>query len=137
LSKVYQGDATLKNIVLDKFEPSGENVKAVLKMTFDSSNNNPGAKLKDSFSNGKLGSIGVDKDSLSWINSYTPSESESEEDTELVVGTVFGVFFGLGSILLGVAWLKNRQSRRKVGSSHTSVNEDPSAQPEGVEETPA
>jgi hypothetical protein len=73
LSKVYQGDATLKNIVLDRFEPSGENVKAVLKMTFDSSNNNPGAKLKDSLSNGKLGSIGVDKDSVSWINSYSKS----------------------------------------------------------------
>jgi hypothetical protein len=42
-------------------------------MTFDSSNNNPGAKLKDSLSNGKLGSIGVDKDSLSWINSYSKS----------------------------------------------------------------
>jgi hypothetical protein len=65
--------------------------------------------------------------------------SESDEDTELIVGTVFGIFFGLAIILLGAAWLKNRQSRRKVGSSHPSVNEEdnspPQAEPDA--ETPA
>jgi hypothetical protein len=59
--------------VLDKFESSGGNVKAVLKMTFDDSNEDPGAKLKDSLSNGKLGAIGVDKDSVSWVNAYSKS----------------------------------------------------------------
>ena len=67
---MYNGDTTLKNIVLDKFEPSGDKVKVVLKMTFDDSNDDPGAKLKDSLSDGKLGNIGVDKDSLKWTNSY-------------------------------------------------------------------
>ena len=67
---MYQGDATLKNIVLDKFDSSDGNVKVFLKMTFDDSNEDPGAKLKDSLSDGKLGSIGVDKDSLKWTNSY-------------------------------------------------------------------
>ena len=65
--------------------------------------------------------------------------SESEEDTELILGTVFGIFFGLAIILLGAAWLKNRQSRRKVGNSHPSINEDSSPPEEPVDdaETPA
>ena len=42
-------------------------------MTFDDSNEDPGAKLKDSLSNGKLGAIGVDKDSVSWVNAYSKS----------------------------------------------------------------
>ena len=63
--------------------------------------------------------------------------SESDDDTELIVGTVFGVFFGLAIILLVAAWLKNRQSRRKVGSSHPSVNEDTSPPQEPDAETPA
>ena len=73
---------------------------------------------------------------LSLISAH--SESESDEDTELIIGTVFGIFFGLAIILLVAAWLKNRQSRRKVGSSHPSVNEDPAPHEDPViEETPA
>lgn len=40
-------------------------------MTFDSSNSDPGAKLNDAVSDGKLGSIGVDKDSVTWIDSFS------------------------------------------------------------------
>ena len=67
---MYQGDPTLKNIVLDKFEESGGNVKVIVKMTFDDSNDDPGAKLKESLSDGKLGPIGVDKDSVKWVDFY-------------------------------------------------------------------
>ena len=63
---MYQGDVTLKSIDLNKFESSGGKVKVLLKMTFDDSNEDPGAKLKASLSDGKLGNIDVDKNSLSW-----------------------------------------------------------------------
>ena len=53
------------------------------------------------------------------------SQSEDDDNTEVIIGTVFGVFFGLAIILLVAAWLKNRQSRRKVASSNPSVNEEP------------
>ncbi len=48
-------------------------MKVILKMVFAGSNDDPSAKLRDSLSDGKLGIIGVDKDSVTWTNSYSKS----------------------------------------------------------------
>ena len=68
MNEVYKNDPTLKSSFVEKFVKDGDVVKAILKMTFDGSNDDPGKKLRDSLADGKLGSISVDKDSVQWVD---------------------------------------------------------------------
>lgn len=63
----------MKGIELEKFEQNGELVKAVLRMTFESTNTNPGEKLQESLADGRLGNLAVDKDSVEWVDPYGKS----------------------------------------------------------------